>query len=50
MWRIADKQVQPMARDEWGTFHSGDSYVVLYKYRNARGRDESIVYFWLGSQ
>jgi hypothetical protein len=37
-------------RDEHGRFFSGDSYVLLYKYRvELKGKDQHLAYFWQGA-
>ena len=34
-----------------GLFFTGDSYVILYKYRvELKGKDQHLVYFWQGAE
>ena len=32
--------------DRYGQFFSGDSYVVLYEYKDKRGKDAAFIYYW----
>jgi len=32
----------------YGQFFGGDSYIVLYSYKDARGKDAAFIYFWQG--
>jgi len=51
IWRIEKFQVVPWAKDKYGTFFNGDSYIVLNTYKNP-GSDalKYNVHFWLGSE
>lgn len=40
--------LRPVDKFKYGTFYSGDSYVILYKYKDERGADKGLVYFWQG--
>ncbi|XP_043192707.1 advillin-like [Amphibalanus amphitrite] len=48
IWRVEDFDLKPVPTDKYGKFFSGDCYVILYTY-HARGREEQIIYYWLGS-
>ena len=48
VWRIENFERAPWPRDEYGHFYAGDSYVVLYKYKDASKRDAAFIYFWQG--
>lgn len=48
IWRIEDFQKAPFDEDLYGQFWGGDSYVVLYAYKNSVGQEEYAIYFWLG--
>jgi hypothetical protein len=49
IWRIENiKDLAPVDKKEYGQFYAGDSYVVLYKYRDPNGRDQAYIYFWQG--
>jgi len=49
IWRIEKFHVVPWAKDKYGTFFQGDSYIVLNTYKNP-GSDafRYNVHFWLG--
>jgi hypothetical protein len=47
IWRIQNLSPVEVDQSEYGQFYSGDSYIVLYNYRNG-GRDSHITYFWQG--
>ena len=34
----------------YGQFFSGDSYVVLYEYKDVRGKDAAFIYYWQGTK
>jgi len=49
IWRIEKFQVQHVAKDTYGTFYSGDSYIVLNTYRKKDAPKYLWdVHFWLG--
>ena len=48
VWRIENFDMVPLAPDKYGQFFSGDSYVILHSYLDAKGRDAWVIYFWLG--
>jgi len=47
IWRIENLAKVPVAKESHGQFFSGDSYIVLYKYRNGN-RDSYVLFFWQG--
>ncbi|RUS90548.1 hypothetical protein EGW08_001725 [Elysia chlorotica] len=47
VWRIENMQVVPIAKEFYGEFFRGDSYIVL-SIKDVRGLD-SHVHFWLGN-
>lgn len=48
IWRIENFQRVSWPRDQYGEFYSGDSYVILYKYKENGRRDAAIIYYWQG--
>jgi len=51
IWRIEKFHVVPWPKDKYGSFFSGDSYIVLNTYKNP-GSDalRYNVHFWLGAE
>jgi len=47
VWRIEKFHVKPVAKETYGTFFSGDSYIVLQTYKRADKICWNI-FFWLG--
>lgn len=47
IWRVEDFELQPVAKELYGQFYGGDSYVILYTYL-VNGAINYIIYFWLG--
>ncbi|VDO96762.1 unnamed protein product [Soboliphyme baturini] len=47
VWRVENFFLMPVDKSQYGTFYSGDSYVIMYKYMD-NNRERSIVYFWQG--
>ncbi|KAF1929875.1 actin depolymerizing protein [Didymella exigua CBS 183.55] len=51
IWRIEDFEVVPWPREKYGSFHEGDSYIVLHT-EEVRGDTETHlihdIFFWLG--
>lgn len=35
-------------KERYGEFYGGDSYIILYKYRDSSGREQAVIYFWQG--
>jgi gelsolin len=50
IWRIEKFQVKNWAKDQYGEFYSGDSYIILHTKENEEGKKEYDVYFWLGAE
>jgi gelsolin len=52
IWRIENFQVKDWPKNQYGTFYSGDSYIVLHTYKNPEAKDsQKLLYnlhFWLG--
>lgn len=50
IWRIEKFQVKAWPKEEYGSFFSGDSYIVLHTYKE-QGKDalKWNVHFWLGA-
>jgi hypothetical protein len=40
----------PVPEHLYGQFFSGDSYVILYEYKDARGKDAAFIYYWQGTK
>lgn len=47
VWRIENFFHRPLDKREYGTFYTGDSYVIQYKYLD-HNVEKYIIYFWLG--
>ncbi|KAK0528921.1 hypothetical protein OC834_003874 [Tilletia horrida] len=52
IWRIEDFQVVPWPSNNYGTFTSGDSFIVLHTYKPAPDSDALAhdIHFWLGRE
>uniref|UniRef100_A0A1B0GQK7 Gelsolin-like domain-containing protein n=1 Tax=Phlebotomus papatasi TaxID=29031 RepID=A0A1B0GQK7_PHLPP len=48
VWRVEDFDLVPVDPELYGMFFGGDSYVIKYEYRNKRGGQGHIIYFWQG--
>lgn len=52
VWRIENFEVVPWPKEKYGSFHEGDSYIVLLSESiKAEGREDKLVhdiFFWLG--
>jgi gelsolin len=52
IWRIEQFKIVPVPKATYGTFYSGDSYIVLHTYKPAGKGDKILlawdVHFWLG--
>jgi len=49
IWRIEKFHVKPWPKDQYGTFYSGDSYILINTYKEKD--DEALhhdIHFWLG--
>jgi len=51
IWRIEKFKVVPWPKDQYGSFYTGDAYIVLHTYK-AEGKDalRYNIHFWLGSE
>ena len=49
IWRIENFEKVEVAKEQYGQLYSGDAYIILYEYKDKRNADQSIIYFWLGS-
>jgi len=49
IWRIEKFHVKPWPKEQYGSFYSGDSYIILNTYKEP-GKNEMkyTVFFWLG--
>lgn len=45
MWLASDFAKVPVSKQEMGTFHNANSYIVLY-----HGTRDTVIYFWQGSK
>ena len=45
IWRVENFARVPVAREKYGQFYAGDSYVLLYTYD---GGKQHVIYFWQG--
>lgn len=50
VWRVEKREKVEVKGNMVGHFYSGDSYVILYKYKDQRGKDAAFIYFWQGHQ
>jgi len=49
IWRIEKFHVVPVHKEDYGSFHTGDSYIVLHTYKKKGGDALAFdVHFWLG--
>lgn len=48
IWRIEKLTVKPVDPKMYGSFYSGDSYIVLHTKKARSGRLEWNIHFWLG--
>jgi len=51
IWRIQQFRVTAVPKNQYGTFHTGDSYIVLNTYHPKSNPDKLLydVHFWLGA-
>jgi gelsolin len=51
IWRIEKFKVKAWPKDEYGTFFSGDSYIILNTYKAPKPSEKLLynVHFWLGA-
>lgn len=48
IWRIEQMEVKPIPPSQYGSFYSGDSYIVLHTKQTKGGSLEWNIHFWLG--
>ena len=49
IWRIVKFKVEPWAKDEYGKFYGGDSYILLNTYKDPEGDQLKYdLHFWIG--
>jgi len=48
IWRIEKFHVKPVPKETYGSFYSGDSYIILQTYKTAQGEMKWKIFFWLG--
>lgn len=51
VWRIENMKPVAVQAVKFGEFYSGDCYIIFYKYKEngGRGKEASIIYFWIGA-
>jgi len=49
IWRIEQFKIVPVPKNQYGTFYSGDSYILLYTYKGPKDTLAFDVHFWLGT-
>jgi gelsolin len=50
VWRVEDFQVVPWPKAQYGSFHEGDSYIVLVSEQVASEKLVHDIFFWLGTR
>eukprot|EP00271_Cylindrocystis_brebissonii_P001187 TRINITY_DN11491_c0_g1_i1.p1 TRINITY_DN11491_c0_g1~~TRINITY_DN11491_c0_g1_i1.p1 ORF type:complete len:971 (+),score=225.24 TRINITY_DN11491_c0_g1_i1:170-3082(+) len=50
IWRIENLAPVPLKKEEYGRFHTGDSYIVLKTVQTKSGGFNSSIHFWLGKE
>lgn len=50
IWRIENFEAEPLDKKLYGTFYSGDSYLVLETVQTKYGKLKRNLFFWLGSK
>ena len=48
VWRVNKFKLEKISEIEFGQFYTGDSYVILYSYKQNR-QDKYVIYFWIVS-
>ena len=48
VYRMEKRDKVAVPKKLQGQFYSGDSYVILYEYKDARDKDAAFIYFWQG--
>ncbi|XP_067138441.1 gelsolin, cytoplasmic-like isoform X3 [Centruroides vittatus] len=49
IWRIEQMQVKPIDPKQYGSFYSGDSYILLHTRKTKSGHFDWNIHFWLGT-
>ncbi|XP_070188427.1 advillin-like isoform X2 [Littorina saxatilis] len=49
VWCVDSFDIKPLDKSRYGEFFGGDCYVILYTYE-VHGREQFIIYYWLGSK
>ncbi|XP_075213446.1 villin like protein quail isoform X2 [Lycorma delicatula] len=49
VWRVDKTDLIELPKESYGTFYSGDCYLVHYVY-SASGKERHILYYWVGLQ
>lgn len=49
IWRIEGSDKNLVDEKSYGQFYGGDCYIILYSYK-PRGRQEYLIYYWIGSK
>lgn len=50
IYRVENFELQPIPKEQYGQFYTGDSYVLQYSYKDQRGKDAYLVYYWQGAK
>eukprot|EP00316_Scyphosphaera_apsteinii_P016104 CAMPEP_0119327412 /NCGR_PEP_ID=MMETSP1333-20130426/70738_1 /TAXON_ID=418940 /ORGANISM="Scyphosphaera apsteinii, Strain RCC1455" /LENGTH=380 /DNA_ID=CAMNT_0007335993 /DNA_START=163 /DNA_END=1305 /DNA_ORIENTATION=- len=52
VWRIEKFKVKPWPKSKYGSFHEGDSYIILHTYMKPENPGKLLfdVHFWIGSE
>ena len=48
VWRIENFERAVVPKEQHGQLYSGDSYVILYTYKDGSNRPAAFIYFWQG--
>ena len=46
VFRVVNFELKPVPEKAYGIFFGGDCYVIQYDYKDEKGRDAHIIYFW----
>jgi len=49
VWRIEQFSVKPWPKNQYGTFYSGDSYIVLRTFKGQDNHYSWNIHFWIGN-
>lgn len=50
VWLVQDGIMSPVPREAYGIFFGGDAYVIKYAYKNKKGQQSYLIYYWLGQE